>query len=816
MAEKTPSDIRELSSAIDELNEATARQYEQELRAAEAANQHAAAMGEAATRADHMRQASDRNIKLGEERLKQLQQEDEALKKNAENLRKKIQAGDDVNGSLQSQLDLNDKLLKMGPAQRKAEADQIKAMQRLNDQRKKRIGLAEKFAENAGRAAGVTNDWKEKTAGLVFQMVQLDTSLGEVTAAMAAQFSIQNILGSALQTVIDQTRLLFVELDAATASFRKATAAGHEYDIVIANLETSLRSYGFSAAEASASLKALYTEYAGFTRLSKQEQENLARTTTHLTRFGVSAAEASKAAGFLGDALGKTGPQIEETQRNLIALARDLKIPPGVIFSEFNAASGELAKYGDQMEHVFKRLAAQSKSTGLSISQLINVSKGFDTFETAAAQAQRLNAVLGGPYLDTVALIGMNEAERNAYIKEQIKLTGLNIESLNRAEAQMVATALGFSNVGDAMKFLRGDELEELEDKALNAAYSEEELADASREALGLLEKLDAIVKGFAVSLAPLLKPLNAVATYILELQEKMGNWFGIIVAGIATIGLFIIALKLLDDEGGGAAKGFTDKLSDGVASGVKKIMDGARDGVNGFKDAASEGIDTFLKFGVAILAIGAGVALFGAGVLATGFGVIKLCEGLKCILDMIKENLEVFPKIRKEIVLFGEALTAEGAAKIAATGGAFLLLAQGMNSVTAAIIALPVTKLADFIGLTQVLRGQAVDPFVIAISSAKEAKATPSAAGPTPGTGGGATTAALSLRETEVATVKSPLEAPGGLLDTIKDAIVSGFSEGNSAAAAAGGTRNIELKLDRHTLGRVLDKHFDKKVGLK
>ena len=80
-----------------------------------------------------------------------------------------------------------------------------------------------------------------------------------------------------------------------------------------------------------------------------------------------------------------------------------------------------------------------------------------------------------------------------------------------------------------------------------------------------------------------------------------------------------------------------------------------------------------------------------------------------------------------------------------------------------------------------------------------------------------GAAAAALRLKEAEVTTTKSPLEGSKGLFDTIKNAIASGFSEGTPAAAAGGGTvRNIELKLDRHTFARVLDKHFDKKVGLK
>jgi hypothetical protein len=63
-----------------------------------------------------------------------------------------------------------------------------------------------------------------------------------------------------------------------------------------------------------------------------------------------------------------------------------------------------------------------------------------------------------------------------------------------------------------------------------------------------------------------------------------------------------------------------------------------------------------------------------------------------------------------------------------------------------------------------------------------------------------------------------SPAGAGGAdLAQAIKQAIKEGFME--SSAGGAGSNqpvRNIELKLDHHVLGRILDDHFDEKVSLK
>ena len=804
---KTPTDVLELKSAVEQLNKATEEQYQIEMKLAQAKNASAIAEGEHVSRADKLRQISEINKELAGERIRQLNQSDAILRKEIASLEEKIAAGEINIQVAQRQISQNQELLNLGEAGRRQEIESAKALASANQQRLKRIELSDQLASRVGQQIGVTEEWKSGTAGLVVQLASLDASMDEVTASIRDQINLENVLGSTLQQIITQTISLFKELDTAAATFRKATAAGHEYNLQIAEVEENLRTLGFSADDVQRSFAALYTEYAGFTRLTKAEQTVLAETTTQLTRFGISAKAAAASVGFLGDALGKTPAEIAETQRGLVALGKDLGIPPSIIFTQFNQASKELSKHGDDMENVFRQLAAESKATGLSIQSLIKVSEGFDTFEGAATKAAKLNAILGGPYLDTAQLINMHEAERNQYIRDQINLTGLNIESMSRAERQMIATGLGFDNVGDAMKFLNDQSLDELEQSALDAAFSEEELADATQDALSLMEKFEAILKGLAVSLAPLLEPLHWVADGILKLQKgfkALPTWGK---AAIGTVVALTAAMVLFGDKSEGAVKGVTT----GIGDGVKGMLEKSAEGVNSFKDVNKGALLALNVFGGFLKNAGIGALAFGAGLLAAGFGLVKIYEGLKKLIPLYKEHSATLSSMRNEFSLFKNEVGIKATVSILGTAKSFAVMSASVNT-------LPVQKFARFVGLMQTLKAGGVDPFVATISGLGAV----STASGSPIGGAGLVAASPPIRSAteQISAVKGATatinkkEERQGLHQVISDAIKSGFA-GSKEDQQQQPVRNIELKIDRHVLGRVLDGHFDEKVGL-
>jgi hypothetical protein len=84
---------------------------------------------------------------------------------------------------------------------------------------------------------------------------------------------------------------------------------------------------------------------------------------------------------------------------------------------------------------------------------------------------------------------------------------------------------------------------------------------------------------------------------------------------------------------------------------------------------------------------------------------------------------------------------------------------------------------------------------------------------------GEGVSRAAGGLKATAAAVTGGGTTAAdhGALAQVIKDAIIEGFKQAAPAAGAGGKiSRNIELKIDRHVLARVMDDVFEDKVGLK
>ena len=93
---------------------------------------------------------------------------------------------------------------------------------------------------------------------------------------------------------------------------------------------------------------------------------------------------------------------------------------------------------------MFEGLQKQAKVTGLSVDQLLGlVGEKFDTFEGAGQAVGKLNAILGGPYLNSIDMLNSTEEQRLEMIKAAIDASGVQFDQLNRFEQKAFASALG-------------------------------------------------------------------------------------------------------------------------------------------------------------------------------------------------------------------------------------------------------------------------------------------------------------------------------------------------------------------------------------
>ena len=294
-----------------------------------------------------------------------------------------------------------------------------------------------------------------------------------------------SIVGSVLAKIASNSIDFALGVDRAASSFRKATGAGYKYNQVISNAGLAYLTYGMNAADAGKAVTALFGSFREFSELSDSEQTNIANTTMALEKFGVTGAEAGKILDMATKSLGLNTRQSEQLLREFEMIARSVGKPISEISKDFASAMPKLAFYGAKAVDVFKELEAQSKSTGLSMDSLLKITgEQFDTFEGSGKAVGRLNALLGGPYLNSIDMLNASESERLVMLQDSLKASGTLFGDLNKFEQKAFASALG-TDVDTLRRSMQElDPFQELQ------VMRQEQLARKAGEARDILTKL--------------------------------------------------------------------------------------------------------------------------------------------------------------------------------------------------------------------------------------------------------------------------------------------------------------------------------------
>lgn len=474
-----------------------------------------------------------------------------------------------------------------------------KEIQDLNDAQLKQLNEQFKqFSKNTGEGFARAQTLKNEIFGLSGTANKLTSLLPKTAdgfAGFAQGMKLSDIAGGLLKKTVgafvNQTIELAKAQDAAISSFRRATGATAEYNVEITQIERRNFAAGVSAAEAGKAFETLFSEFSAFTQMAPETRAALADTTALLSELGVSA---GTTAAILDQATRATGMSAEQSRDLLLDLAgtaQALGVPMSKLAQDFESSFGELAKYGTQAIEVFKGLEVQAKNSGLAVSQLINIAGKFDTFDSAGQAVGRLNAILGGPYLNSIDMLNATEEERIEILRRSTDAAGVQFEALNRFEQQAIAAAMGTS-VEEAQRLFNMSE----EQYALDA-MKQQELQELAQETQEIGEQLKSAFMALAVDLRPLIegfadvvKGISAAANFVGKLTNGMAGFIkvGVVAAGLAALiaapftgGTSLAAyLAIIGTAGSlagglaalGGATGATDTLSSGeVIPGLRK-----------------------------------------------------------------------------------------------------------------------------------------------------------------------------------------------------------------------------------------------------
>ena len=319
--------------------------------------------------------------------------------------------------------------------------------------------------------------------------------------------------------LVNATIALAKAQDEAISSFRQATGATKEYNYEITQTERRNFIAGVSAKDAAAGFQALYGSFSAFTQLNKSQRAALQDTTVLLQKLGVDAGTTGAIFDQVFRAAGGSVEDANDTMLEIAGTAKSLGVPMKQLANDFTSAFGTLVQYGDRANEVFKGLAVQAKNTGLSVGDLIKITAQFDTFDGAARSVGRLNAILGGPYLNSIDMLNASEEERISILTRQVEMAGIQFDALQKYEQRAIASSLGMS-VEEANRLFRmGEEQYQLD------ALRQEELLEQSREVQTIAQELKSMFMALAVDMRPVIDDVvKPMVKFIGGIAQGIGN----------------------------------------------------------------------------------------------------------------------------------------------------------------------------------------------------------------------------------------------------------------------------------------------------
>ena len=471
-----------------------------------------------------------------------------------------------------------------------------------------------------GKMAGLTEVYGKHqflNIGNITSMVELLSK----TNALKAGFAV--LAGAAIGLTNTMISLVF-QLDEASKGFMATTGASQTMAKSIMEDRQRMQELGVSIDGVYEAHIALRSEMTEFSMMSSQMQRDVANTGALLELQGVSLSDYAKATQMGVKAFGMSGREAAGASRELNSLARQIGVTPQQMAQDFASSSEQLAAFGSTGVKAFKDMALVSKTTGLEIDKLLRISEGFDTFEGAATQAGKLNAALGGNFVNALDLMMAKEpAKRFEMIRDAVLRTGKTFDDMDYFERKFYVGAIdGIETTADLALLMSGD-LDKLNDSSKETTASIKALEERTRAFQSIQDRLRNV---FAAMIPTLNKVLDQLDIWIKQLDQGRGplhtikvgveSFISVLMHLIDNIKFYgtLAAIWFLGKKGLAVIQFFTKskKAGDSMAKTILKVGQAA--------NRTSKGIMA-LGAAAALAGVGIGIAAAGVGQLVAAFG---------------------------------------------------------------------------------------------------------------------------------------------------------------------------------------------------
>ena len=353
-------------------------------------------------------------------------------------------------------------------------------------------------------ATGISGAWKETAFGAIAQSGA--AGFNTMGIALASLMTPLNILGTTLMKVQESTIALVRSGDQAGASFAKQTGLlGTNRAALEANYRV-LTKISASLADVTGSMGALMTQSGKFIDLTQAQRSSLTQLSVAMDKAGYGSQYLASQLDPLMIGLGMGASSVEKFQRSMDSMRQSVGMSVQQFKTDLPAALKTAMFYTGNMEQELRALIGTAKSTGVGVSQLQGIVARYDTFQGAAEAVGRLNAILGGTYLNSIQMVYATESQRLDLLRESVSASGRQFSTLERYEKKAIMAAAGIQDINTALQiFGQGA-------NAYNAhLQKQQQMEELARQATPVFEQLKELGMRLAISFRPFLAVMESL-----------------------------------------------------------------------------------------------------------------------------------------------------------------------------------------------------------------------------------------------------------------------------------------------------------------
>lgn len=610
-----------------------------------------------------------KNVEEAKKYTKELEEHIKKTEKKIEQFKETNKLGSDEHKTAEELLRLSEEQFELYQKQIKAYEERLAAAKKLSDETKSALqsltGITDAAKTLPTKYIQVLKEGGPMLEGMVHGFKRflgadyITEGAGKTKAVLQSLGNFAtNIFTSLLDKAIAHNLQFIKSLELTEKKIMTATGANENAKAVLYDSFVAAKQYGIAIEEVGTAMVAAAQNVNKFNQMNSTQKQDLIVNIALLEEVGVKAGDATKLYNNLTTGLRMNHEQAIQTTRSMAAY--------GVLLGdnakatiELNNALKILAGYGaEKAIQIFDELAHQAYATGLEINSLLNIASKFDTFDSAATAAAGLNAILGGPLLNSTDLLTKSEAERIDILMRSINESGKAWSELNKFEQKAIASQVGINDLAEANR-LFGKSFAEYQagvKESEKLVAQQKEIEDRAVAAQTVMDRWGTVLDMFIIKLGPLVDSLESVLTFVIELDAKLGGYLIpsiMIIVGVlaalnlylkfasSAMGLFSTGMQLMAASSKPAEIGMK-----GTAEGVKSI---GNTGAAGFKAVAI------------IAALGFAFIEFAFAVWLIVEAITNLIPHLGTLFEVISQNKGEITVLGLELVAFGISLSILG-----------------------------------------------------------------------------------------------------------------------------------------------------------